>query len=429
MSSMTGGLKSALHGDWSVFMCGFRPFFILTGASAVVMVLAWLLMLHGLVPAGMLGGSLLWHGHELLFGFVTAAIAGFVLTAVPEFTRTPIPSRRALVQMTLLWLTARLAYLLAGAWPAPIGLWPAALLNLALWVLLLREVLPRVWNAPERRHVSFAWAITALTLLQLGFFVAAGAGGNPLAWLYLSVGMVMVLIIIATSRVSMSVVNGLVEHGHPDRQQTEEVGYLARPPRRNLAIVTILICSMSEFIFGHGVITGWTALATAAAMLNLLNDWHIGRALFTRWALMLYASYWLIALGYALMGASWLGAPLLPSSGRHLLMAGAMGLSIFVIMMVAGRIHAGLWLDRRPWQPITATLLVLAALLRAASGIHLFLPWMSQLQTISGLLWAGCFAAYLAMNWSTLSGPRTDGQEGCTEPLAAEEEHQGGCSV
>ena len=418
MSSMPGGLKGALRGDWPVFMCGFRPFFLLTGASAVLMILAWLLMLRGLLPAGMPGGSLVWHGHELLFGFVTAAIAGFVLTAVPEFTRTPIPPRRAVVQMTLLWLAARLAYLLAGAWPALIGLWPAALLNLALWLMLLREVLPRVWNAQERRHVSFAWAITALALLQLGFFVAAGSGGNPLAWLYLSVGLVMALIIIATSRVSMSVVNGLVEEGHPERQQTEEVGYLARPPRRNLAIVTILICSITEFFFGYDIITGWTALAAAAAMLNLLNDWHVGRPLFTRWALMLYASYWLIALGYGLMGAAWLGAPLLPSAGRHLLMAGAMGLSIFAIMMVAGRIHAGLWLDRRPWQPITATLLVLAALLRAASGIYLFVPWMSQLQAASGLLWAGCFAAYLAMNWSALSGPRSDGQSGCAEPLA-----------
>src|SRR5690606_3449849 len=111
--------------------------------------------------------GLLWHAHELLFGLVTAAIAGFVLTAVPEFTRSPMPPRRALVQMTLLWLAARLAYLLAGAWPALIGLWPAALLNLALWALLLREVLPRVWHAPERRHVSFAWAIAALGLLQL----------------------------------------------------------------------------------------------------------------------------------------------------------------------------------------------------------------------------------------------------------------------
>ena len=49
-------------------------------------------------------------------------------------------------------------------------------------------------------------------------------------------------------------------------------------------------------------------------MLNLLNDWHAVAAV-TRWALMLYASYWLIALGYGLMGAAWLGAPLLPRPG------------------------------------------------------------------------------------------------------------------
>src|SRR5690606_1892951 len=185
---------------------------------------------------------------------------------------------------------------------------------------------------------------------------------------YAAVGAVMILIIIATSRVSMSVVNGLVEQGHPDRQETDEVGYLARPPRRNLAIVTIVICSATEFLLGPDTITAWTALAAAAAMLNLLNDWHIGRALFTRWALMLYATYWLIALGYAALGAAWLVAPITASVGRHLLMTGAMGLSIFAIMNIAGRIHAGLWLDRRRWLPLAALALVAAALLRTAAG-------------------------------------------------------------
>jgi len=430
MSRMPGGLQGALRGDWPVFMCGFRPFFILTAASAVLLTLVWLLMLRGILPAGMPGGSVLWHGHEMLFGFVTAAIAGFVLTAVPEFTRTAPPGRHALLRMLLLWLAARLAYALAGSWPAVIGLWPAALCNLALWVLLLVEVLPRVWNAPQRQHVSFAWALAALALLQVGFFAAASLGGNSLAWLYAAVGAVMILIIIATSRVSMSVVNGLVEQGHPDRQETDEVGYLARPPRRNLAIVTIGICSATEFALGHDIITGWTALAAAAAMLNLLNDWHIGRALFTRWALMLYASYWLIALGYGLMGAAWLGAPLLPSAGRHLLMAGAMGLSIFAIMVVVGRIHAGLWLDRRRWLPVTAALLVMAALLRAAAGLYALAPWMTLLHAASGTLWAACFALYLGVTWVVLSGPRSDGQEGCAEPLARSGGHAsrgGGC--
>lgn len=152
----------------------------------------------------------------------------------------------------------------------------------------------------------------------------------------------------------------------------------------------------------------------------------MGRALFTRWALMLYASYRLVALGYGLMGAAWLGASLHVSAGRHLLMAGAMGLSIFTIMAMVGRIHAGLWLDPRPWLPIAAALLVLAALLRAAAGLYGAAPWAMTLLAVSGVLWAACFALYLVMTWRVLTRPRADGQMGCQEPLERDAGHGGG---
>lgn len=45
------------------------------------------------------------------------------------------------------------------------------------------------------------------------------------------------------------------------------------------------------------------ALAAAADVLHLLNDWHVGRALLQRWPLVLYAIYACMGLGYALMGA------------------------------------------------------------------------------------------------------------------------------
>ena len=68
------------------FAYGFRPFFLLAGLYAFVAVAAWL----WLFPAGPTIGNgvppQLWHGHEMIFGFIAAAIAGLLLTAVPRWT-------------------------------------------------------------------------------------------------------------------------------------------------------------------------------------------------------------------------------------------------------------------------------------------------------------------------------------------------------
>lgn len=409
-----------------VFMCGFRPFFILTAASASLFMLAWLLLLSGVAPVldgwQPPGGVVAWHAHELVFGFGMAAVAGFLLTAVPEFTGTTPIERRPLAMLVGIWLLGRIAYLLSAWWPDWLGVWPAALANLALAAALLFHLAPPVWRDPQRGHVSFAWALGLLWCLQAGFFVSLARHGDALSWLYAAVGLMMVLIVVAGSRVSMSVVNGFIEEGRPGAPPAGEAGYLARPPRRYLAIFMIGLCSVAEFLLGAGPVTGWIGLAAGAAMLNLLNDWHVGRPLFTRWALMLYASYWLIALGYIVMGLAWLGVPLVPSGGRHLLMVGAMGVSIFTIMSLAGRIHAGQWLDRRPWLPVAVLVLVVAALLRAMAGVPALAQWIPALLMASGLLWAGAFLAYLWHAWPVLSGPRTDGLEGCAEPL---EKHAG----
>lgn len=402
-----------------VFMCAFRPFFILTGASAVFFMLGWLASLSGwpLVQslAFLPGGAMFWHAHEMIYGFGGAAIAGFILTAMPEFTNTPAISQRGLLTLVLLWLAARCAYLLAAWWPGGIGLWPAAALNFMFWVGLLVQVLPAVWGEVQRRQLAFAWSLAVLTLLQLGFFITLEVTGNPLAWLHATVGAMVVLIIVAASRISMSIMNRRVEAGRPGNEHVGSV-YLARPPRRKLAVFAIALCSVVEFIIGHNAITGWTALAAAAAMLNLLNDWHVGRRLFNRWALMLYASYWLVALGYAAMGLAWLGAPMTVAAGRHLLMAGALALSILTVMNIAGRIHAGRWLDRRIWLPLAAIGLIGAALMRAMAGMSAFAPHAPILWTLSGLSWLAVFVVYLWYAVPVLAGPRTDGREGCEGP-------------
>ena len=401
-------------------LCSFRPLFLAVLASALLGVALWLGFLgHGLPLPAVAGGPLVWHGHELLFGFGLAAVAGFVLTAVPEFTATKAFGRRVGLFFLLLWLAARLSFWLSGA----LGPWPAALCNVALALALPAFLGRRLLGDPLRRQWGFFGGLVALALVSVGFHFDVLRGDYPMRWLHAGVGVMMVLIVVALSRISMRILNDAIEARRAAGHEVDD-DYRARPPRRNLATFCIALFTLAEWIGLPGPLNGWLALAAAAALFNLLNDWHIGRALFQRWALMLYSIYWLMALGYLAIGVALLSGDFAVSAGRHLLTIGAMGVSVFAVLCIAGRTHSGYALDERRWVPLATLLLVGAALLRGASG------WPDAPATVlialAGIAWLAAFALasrYLAPIWLS---SRPDGGVGCEEPLEAA---SGGCRV
>jgi len=407
--------------NWSLLLCSFRPLFLATVLLAVVGVALWLGFLgFGIPLPSVPSGPLVWHAHEMLLGFGLAAVAGFVLTAVPEFTSTAAFSRQVGFGFLLLWLAARLSFWLSGV----IGPWPAALFNSAFAIALVVLLAPRLLGDPLRRQYGFFGGLGALALVTVGFHVDAVAGQYPMRWLYAGIGVMMVLIVVAMSRISMRILNDAIQARRDAGHEVDE-DYRARPPRRNLAIFCISLFTLAEWLALPAPLNGWLALAAAAAMFNLLNDWHIGRALLERWSLMLYSVYWLMALGYGALGVSLLADGFASSAGRHLLTLGAMGVSILAVLCIAGRTHSGYALDQRRWVPIAACLLVLAALLRALAG----LPGapVPLLNMLAGLGWLTAFAlsmGYLAPIW--LKG-RPDGGQGCDEPVGADA--GGGCRV
>lgn len=404
-------MADARFTDHPLFQCGFRPFFLATAGYAVIVLATWLGLLSGLLPApDIASGLVAWHAHEMIYGFAIASVAGFLLTAIPEFTGAAGFGRDKLAGLALLWVGGRVAFW-SSSW---LGLWPAALLNTGLIAWLLVLIAPPVWRDPARRQQSFLYALAALALLEAGFFIAGMRGLNPLPWLYAANNTVMILIVITVSRISMRIVNSGI-----DGEDAPDIEYLARPPRRNLATFTIALHAMGEFFLPGNAVTGWLSLAAGAAILNLLNDWHIGRALFRRWVLMLYAVYWMMALGFGLMGYSLLGGDLPVSAGRHVLMAGAMSLAILTVMCIAGRNHAGHRSERRIWVPMAAVALMVAALLRMVSGSPLAGSAAGVLLALSGAFWIGCFVLYLAYSWRILAGPRPDDAAGCAGPADA----------
>ena len=69
---------------WPLLSAGFRPFFLIAGLWACFSMAIWILMLSGAIALPTACDPVAWHFHELLFGFVAAAIAGFLLTAIPD---------------------------------------------------------------------------------------------------------------------------------------------------------------------------------------------------------------------------------------------------------------------------------------------------------------------------------------------------------
>src|SRR5690606_14098834 len=86
---------------------GFRPFFLLAALWAVLAVVVLVVALAGSGWAVDALPLFRWHGHEMIFGFVAAAIAGFLLTAAPTWTSTQPVSGLPLAGLALLWLAGR----------------------------------------------------------------------------------------------------------------------------------------------------------------------------------------------------------------------------------------------------------------------------------------------------------------------------------
>ena len=345
-----------------------------------------------------------------------------------------------------LWLLGRLSFWLSGWWPQGL-LALSGVFHVGFMGMLTAMVAPRLWRDPGHRQQGFWWAFVALIVTVAGFYVDAVQGEFPMRWLHATLGVLMALIVVAMSRISMAIVNssidddferrhpvavhareqashGTTENGMPaagpaDRapvaptalpvEEDEPTAYLARPPRRHLAVICIMLFTAMQWFDPSNRVTGWLALAASAAMLNLLNDWHVGRPLFSRWPLMLYMVYVFMAAGYGLIGLVLVAGDGSVSPGIHLLTAGALGLAVYTVICIAGYTHSGLEKNGRPWVVVGAGLLVASAVLRALA--YWFDP--PVLLQLAGLAWC---AAFVLQGWQMLPvflRPRRDGLWGC----------------
>ena len=72
---------------FSLFVLGFRPFFLAAGIFSVISMALWMVNYSGQLVIPLQGlANFHWHAHEMIYGFSLAIISGFLLTAIKNWT-------------------------------------------------------------------------------------------------------------------------------------------------------------------------------------------------------------------------------------------------------------------------------------------------------------------------------------------------------
>ncbi|HET9929872.1 MAG TPA: NnrS family protein, partial [Polyangiaceae bacterium] len=176
---------------------GFRPFFALAAAYGALIIPLWLLILNGLVRVPGLRDPLLWHAHEMLFGYTTAVVAGFLLTAVGRWSGKETAVGGPLLALAVLWLLGRVAMLSPFV---PLGL--AALLDAAFLPALAFAVGRPLILARNRRNYGILGVILLLALANVGTHLDAfGVGGWARQSYLFALDLMVLLMVVVGARV------------------------------------------------------------------------------------------------------------------------------------------------------------------------------------------------------------------------------------
>lgn len=373
---------------------GFRPFFLAAGLWAPVSLALWIAALVGAVapPTGLPIAA--WHPHELLFGYAGAVVAGFLLTAVPNWTgRLPVRGVPLLI-LCLLWLTARLAGLVGGAF-SPL---PAVLFDTGFWLMLVAAMGREVAAGRNWRNLP---VIALATLLGIACLLsqleALGFGSGP-AGRRLGLAVAWVLIGMIGGRVVPSFTrNWLAKRAAPALPAP-----FGRLDRLALAVLPAALAV-------------WVAIpdgAPAGALLTLAGAVTLARL--ARWRSLATAVEPLVAIlhqGYAWLGVGLLllglGILLPDSVGRlatlHALTAGAIGTMTLAIMTRATLGHTGRALIADRLTVAIYALVQAGALVRVTAPVLPF-DHAAALAT-AALLWGGAFLLFVGRYGPILAGP------------------------
>jgi|SRR5471030_78153 len=378
----------------ALLQLGFRPFYLLGALFALLSVPLWLARYvggwDGLPQAGML-----WHMHEMVFGFAVAIVVGFLFTAARNWTGLWTPRGAHLGLVAALWIAGRAAMLLAPPLPAAV----ADLLFLPAAIAPLYRAMTRSGN---RRNLPLLGLLALLWTADAGFHAAV------LGWVHWPAGRAVeaALLVLTTLSTVMGgrVIPGFTANMAPGSKP------LTRPMLDRAGIALIGAASLAWLADAPGPLTAALSVLAATVHLWRLAGWAPRRTTPYPLLWILHLAYAWIGIGILMLGASAVGLGS-ESSALHALAVGAMSSLILGMITRTALGHTGRPVRAGLGERAIFCLISAAALTRVGANLapgHCF----NALLVAAGACWSLAFLIYLIVYSPYLCRARLDGREG-----------------
>ncbi len=386
---------------FALFELGFRPFYLGAAVFAACAMPIWLAMwTSGANPVPI--PALLWHAHELVYGFAAAVVAGFLFTAVRNWTGLPMPQGVSLGLFVALWLSGRIGMLVSyNAATAVLD----CLFLFALAVALARKFL----RAGNLRNLPLVGVLSALGASNIAFHGAMLGAFSFSALAAVEAG--LMFIVLLESIIGGRVVPGFTANAVPGVRQFRRVWL----DRAAIGMTVLAFALDIAAMWSNAparllvVVAGVASLAAAGLQGARLLGWNPWATRTKPLLWILHASYAWIPAGLVLLGLAAFGA--VPRAAAvHALAVGSMAGLIIGMMTRTALGHTGRPLHAGAAEVTAYALIQIGAVLRVTAALwpafHDAGVWLS------GGAWSLAFAVYCTAYLPILARPRVDGRRG-----------------
>lgn len=393
----------------------FRIFFSAAGIFAVVTMALWAFIFtgHTDINAQVLN-PLYWHGHEMIYGYALAVVAGFLLTAVQTWTGVPMPHGYKLLGIFVCWLLARLSWLAFGFGMSVAGdsialLYVAAGFDLLFMGLMSSAVFRAVLQVKQYKQMGILAKLALLTLGNgLCYWGIISANMN-MTKIGIYLGFYLIIGLVLT--IGRRVVPFFIERGLSviDNEGNKKVVTLRNSKAQDIAsLLFFLAFFIVDVFYPNKYLLTMTALGVAVVNIIRLVGWY-HRDIWQKpllWSLyMAFLGMCLSFLLYALQ--PWVGYT--HSIAMHGLAIAGVGMITVAMMTRVSLGHTGRNIHQPPktvnFMYGLMVLVFISRVLLPLIDMSHYLLWIMIAQTA----WIACFVLFCVSYLPMLTRPRPDG--------------------